>query len=198
MTPPISATHSGRGRPAPSRLAGVRLWACFGSCSRWKLRVAATVSALAIGAVLTATSAAMASRLTRNYTPSLPLGVYWLRPGLPVARGELVDFEIPEGARAFIVGRYLPDRFHLLKRVVALEGDDVCLDDGVYRVNAAQISTVAARDAVGRSLPPFRFCGRVPRGMAFVATPAPSSLDSRYFGPVPVSALTVARPLWTS
>ena len=49
----------------------------------------------------------------------------------------------------------------------------------------------------GRPLPIFSFCGDVPQGFAFVATPVPSSLDSRYFGPVPIDALTVARPLWT-
>jgi type IV secretory pathway protease TraF len=97
-----------------------------------------------------------------------------------------------------IVGRYLPARVHLLKRVVALEGDVVCLADGSYRVNDIAISTIARRDAIGRPLPAFEFCGSVPAGMAFVATPHPSSLDSRYFGPVQLSDLTVATPLWTS
>lgn len=196
MTPRISATHFGRERRAPSPRDGARIPAYFGFCSHRKLNFRPMVRALAIAAALTATSAAGASRLTRNFTPSLPLGVYWLRPGIPVARGALVDFEIPSGARPFIVGRYLPAGFHLLKRVVALEGDRVCFDGGVYRVNGAQISTIATCDLVGRRLPTFAFCGPVPRGMAFVATPAPSSLDSRYFGPVPISALTVARPLW--
>ena len=143
-------------------------------------------------------AALVASRLTRNYTPSLPLGVYWLHPGLPIARGEIVDLAIPRPARDLIAGRYLPSGFHLLKRVVALEGDHVCLSNGQYRVNGQAISTIAARDSIGRPLPVFRFCGQVPPGMAFVATAAPSSLDSRYFGPVPLDALTLARPLWIS
>ena len=148
--------------------------------------------------LVTLTAALVASRLTRNYTPSLPLGVYWLRPGLPVARGEIVDLDIPPPARGLIAGRYLPSVFHLLKRVVALEGDHVCFADGQYRVNGEAISMIAARDSIGRPLPAFRFCGQVPPGMAFVATAASSSLDSRYFGPVPTGALTVVRPLWTS
>jgi conjugative transfer signal peptidase TraF len=139
-----------------------------------------------------------ASRLTRNYTPSLPLGVYLLRPGRTVAKGALVDFEIPARARTLIVDRYLPARFHLLKRVVALEGDFVCFADGSYRVDGVAISTIARRDAVGRPLQAFEFCGRVPPDAAMLATPHPSSLDSRYFGPLPLSDLTVATPLWTS
>ena len=146
---------------------------------------------------MTAGSAVAAARLTRNYTPSLPIGWYWLRPRLPVAKGEIVNLAIPSPARALIVGRYLPVGFRLLKRVVAVPGDRVCLLDGKYRVNGVTISTIASADSVGRALPVFSFCGVVPGGMAFVATPVPSSLDSRYFGPVPMGALTVARPLWT-
>ncbi|HEX3905176.1 MAG TPA: S26 family signal peptidase [Polyangia bacterium] len=151
-----------------------------------------------IAASIVTASAVVASRLTRNYTPSLPLGVYWLRPRLPVSKGVLVDFPIPSNARQLIADRYLPARFHLLKRVVALEGDVVCLTRGQYVVNDVSISAIAAHDSLGRPLPAFGFCGPVPAGTAFVATPVASSLDSRYFGPVPISALTVASPLWTS
>ena len=151
-----------------------------------------------IAASVVIATALVASRLTRNHTPSLPLGVYWLRPGLPVTRGALVDFPIPSKVRALIADRYLPARFHLLKRVVALEGDVVCFARGRYVVNGVSISEIAAHDSLGRPLPTFDFCGRVTAGTAFVATPVASSLDSRYFGPVPLSALTVASPLWTS
>jgi conjugative transfer signal peptidase TraF len=163
-----------------------------------RLRFRPLVYAIAAATLATSASAVVASRLTRNYTPSLPLGVYWLRPGLPIARGETVDLAIPRPARDLIAGRYLPSGFHLLKWVVALEGDHVCLSDGRYRVNGQVVSRIASQDSLGRPLPVFRFCGPVPPGMAFVATGAPSSLDSRYFGPVPLDALTVARPLWTS
>ena len=144
---------------------------------------------MAVAALVVAGTAFAASRLTRNYTPSLPIGVYRLRPELPVAKGEIVDLAIPSAARPLIVGRYLPAGFRLLKRVVAIEGDVVCLTGGWYRVNGSAISPVAPFDSVGRPLPAFSFCGPVPPGMAFVATPVPSSLDSRYFGPVPVRAL---------
>ena len=156
------------------------------------------VCAASVALVVTACAAFLASRLTRNYTPSLPLGVYWLRPSLPITKGTLVDFPIPPEARALIADRYLPARFHLLKRVVAIEGDVVCIANGRFLVNRVEISTIARRDSIGRPLPTFEFCGPVTPGTAFVATPVPSSLDSRYFGPVPLSVLTVATPLWTS
>jgi type IV secretory pathway protease TraF len=78
-----------------------------------------------------------------------------------------------------------------------MPGDHVCLRNGRYEVGGVTISMMAPTDSVGRALRVFDFCGVVPEGMAFVATPVPSSLDSRYFGPVPTHALTVAMPLWT-
>lgn len=192
-----SAANFGSKWRAPTARRGCTVPPCFCFSSRAKLRIGPILLATSLAALITAGSALAASRLTRNFTGSLPLGIYWLRPGLSIERGEIVDLAIPPAARP-LVGRYLPPRFRLLKRVVALEGDVVCFRGGRYRVNDAEISTIAPVDSVGRPLTAFPFCGPVPSGMAFVATVAPSSLDSRYFGPVPVDALTVARPLWTS
>lgn len=197
MIPPLSAMTSGPGRPAPSWPGRDRPGSCSPHSWLAKLRVRAFLLAVGVAALVTTGAAGAASRLTRNYTPSLPLGVYWLRPGLPPVKGEIVDLAIPSSARALIAGRYLPVGFRLLKRVVAVRGDYVCLFDRQYRVNGVEISTIAPVDSVGGALPIFSFCRDVPEGMAFVATSVPSSLDSRYFGPVPMDALTVARPLWT-
>lgn len=198
MIPHLSAMTSGPGRPAPWWHGRDRPGSCSPRSWRAKLRVRPFLLAVGVAAFVTTGAAVTASRLTRNYTPSLPLGLYWLRPSLPPVKGEIVDLAIPSSARALISGRYLPVGFRLLKRIVAVRGDHVCLSDGQYRVNGVKISTIAPVDSVGRALPVFSFCGDVPEGMAFVATPVPSSLDSRYFGPVPIDALIVARPLWTS
>ena len=198
MTLPISATSSGSARPARSPRGGDLLDRCSRLSWRARFRARASLLTLGVAALVTGGTAFTASRLTRNYTASLPLGVYWLRPGLPVSKGEIVDLAIPPPARPLIVGRYLPSGFHLLKRVVALEGDVVCLTGRRYEVNGVAISQIATVDSIGRRLAVFHFCGPVPPGMAFVATPVASSLDSRYFGPVPLRALTVARFLWTS
>jgi len=198
MTLLTSPTSSGRARAARCSRAAAPPINCSRHSWRARLRIRALLCAAAVAASVVIASALIASRLTRNHTPSLPLGVYWLRPGVPVTKGALVDFPIPSNARRLIADRYLPARFHLLKRVVALEGDVVCLARGRYVVNGISISEIAAYDSIGRPLPTVGFCGRVAAGTAFVATPVASSLDSRYFGPVPVSILTVASPLWTS
>src|SRR4051794_30753034 len=106
MTPPISPTSSGPGPAALSWLAGGQASISCPRSLRAKLRVRPLVCALSAAVLVTTVAGLLASRLTRNYTPSLPLGVYLLRPGLPVSKGSLVDFEVPPRARALIAGRY--------------------------------------------------------------------------------------------
>ena len=73
----------------------------------------------------------------------------------------------------------------------------VCIDNATVVVNGQTIGAVPHADSRGRPLTPFGFCGPVAPGTAFVATTTRLSFDSRYFGPVPLSSLTVAIPLWT-
>jgi len=133
-----------------------------------------------------------------NLSASLPRGLYALDRAASPLRGAVVSFPAPSGAAALIAERgYLPNGASLLKTVVGLPGDPVCITASSYSVRGRVIGLVASRDTKGRPLAPFQFCGAVPAGSAFVATPAPLSFDSRYFGPVPVSSLTVAVPVWT-
>lgn len=166
-------------------------------------RLGALVRALLIASIVTATASiacrAIASRLTINVTSSVPRGLYWLRPGSHVDRNSIVRLAIPPSLRALVAERhYLPTGFHLLKRVVAVPGDHVCTDHFQYTVNHHFISAVASVDLSGRPLPlPYPFCSIVPPGLAFLAAAGASSLDSRYFGPVPINDLTPAVTLWT-
>jgi conjugative transfer signal peptidase TraF len=152
---------------------------------------------LSAGAVI-ASAAALAGRLTWNVTASLPRGLYAIDRGVGPARGDTVVFKVPVSVADLVLARrYLPDGAQLLKRVVAVAGDDVCLDGRLYAVDGQAIAAVRAEDSLGRPLPRYRFCGVVGSGEVYVATEAPRSFDSRYFGPVRVSDLTVVKPLWT-
>jgi conjugative transfer signal peptidase TraF len=168
---------------------GGRLSALF----RW--RTAIMAFAIAAGAIVA--SSAAGSLFLWNLSPSLPRGLYRTERGRAAALGATVAFEPPSAAVALIVERgYLPRGALLLKMVVALPGDHVCIGDA-FRVNGRLIGSVPTGDSSGRTLKPYRFCGSVSPGCAFVATPASHSFDSRYFGPLPLHSLIPVRPVWT-
>lgn len=156
-------------------------------------------AAIVLAGALTITAAAFAGRFfTWNLTPSLPRGLYLLRPDLPPQLGSIVLFSVPESVRGLVHRRdYLPEGARLLKLVVALPGDPVCVAKSTLVVRGESMATVRRTDSLGRRLLPVSFCRSIPPDYAFVATPGSLSFDSRYFGPVPLSSLTEVRPLWT-
>src|SRR5262249_12412722 len=89
----------------------------------------------------------------------------------------------------------------ILKRVEAIPGDTVALSPDGVTVNGRRLpgGATAAVDSRGRALP------HAPWGATVVArdevwlltTDVPRSWDSRYFGPVPLDSVRVARPLLT-
>ena len=161
-------------------------------------RIAQALALIGGAAALVASCGAAGRSYTWNHSPSLPRGLYRLCPTAHPVRDAVVSFPVPPTVTALISARhYLPADAKLLKTVVALPGDRVDIDPSGYRVNGHLIGSVSPTDAVGRPLPAFSFSGPVPPGFAFVATSAPLSFDSRYFGPVPISSLAVAVPVWT-
>jgi conjugative transfer signal peptidase TraF len=141
------------------------------------------------------------AHLLWNWTPSLPLGLYWLSPGgrSRVNVGALVAFPVPAHVRALVTERnYLPPGALLVKPVVATAADAVCTDGGTLTVNGAPLGAIRTEDTRGRPLPHDERCGPLPKGQVFVASHLPTSFDSRTFGPVPVADIRgTVTPLWT-
>jgi conjugative transfer signal peptidase TraF len=161
---------------------------------RWRLLAAVIL----LTGLVVSTAAVAGGSFTWNLSPSMPRGLYFLERGTPSERGSIVLVPVPESVRPIALGRgYLPFGAKLLKIVVALPGDFACVRDNSLIINGVVLGSVLSRDSHGLPLAPARFCGELPPGKAFVATSAPLSFDSRYFGTVPLSTLTVVRPLWT-
>ena len=146
-----------------------------------------------------------AAGLRLNLTPSVPRGVYLLRPGVP-SRGDLVAACLPIEAAALgrqrgylgtgaCAGASAP----VLKFVAAAAGDIVEMGTDV-RVNGAYLQPAPPlEDRVGRRLYPYA-TGRhqLSRDQLWLFSPTTQSWDSRFFGPVPVdNVLGVVRPLCT-
>ncbi len=153
---------------------------------------------LSVAGTIMVVAAMLGHRTIWNLSASVPRGLYAIAVDGTCARGSLVAFGPPPGAAAIIYRRgYLPPGAGLIKKLVGLPGDRVCVrDDGVY-VNGTRIGDVARFDSRGKALDPFPFCGEVGPGQAFVASQAPLSYDSRYFGPVRLASLTPVVPVWT-
>jgi conjugative transfer signal peptidase TraF len=137
-----------------------------------------------------------------NLMPSVPLGVYAITPiHGPLQAGALVTFRT-EASAALMRQRHgwLAGFWAILKPVAGLPGDLVCHgQEGIF-IRRADTGDVVAYGPteLPTAFPETGVCVVVPTGMLYAASDHPHSLDSRYVGWVPESAIQgVATPLWT-
>jgi len=115
-------------------------------------------------------------------------------------RSMTVVFPVPATYQTLVYGRgWLRPGVPLLKTIVALAGDRVCIFDEHFEVNGRTLGPVYAVDRTGSPMPRIRGCFEIPPGYFLPAsTYHPRSFDGRYIGPQPLTALQgEARPLWT-
>ena len=160
--------------------------------------LAATAAAvLVIGAV---SVTEIAPRLIWNASASVPVGLYALWPTDGLTIGDLVAIVPPEPLAQFIVARgYVSPGVPLLKRVAALPGTHVCRTGATITVQGEAIGEAREHDSLSRPLPTWQGCRLVGEGEVFLMNrEVEDSLDGRYFGPLPVTSVTVRIiPLWT-
>ena len=157
---------------------------------------------MAFGAALTTFARRPDARplLVWNATASAPLGFYRIAPARPVRVGDLVLLRPDTAAAALYAARgYLPLGVPLLKPVAATAGMHVCEHDGRLSISGKMLASAQPADGKGRPLAAWSDCRSLAAGEVFVLNPAvPTSLDGRYFGPSPLSAVIGrALPLWT-
>jgi conjugative transfer signal peptidase TraF len=138
--------------------------------------------------------------LVWNASESAPIGLYYVQPAGVLSVTTLVLAMPPEPlASSLARSGYLPHGVPLLKRIVALPGQSVCRDGFVVSVDGVNVGIARERDRRGRVLPVWQGCRTIADGEVFLMNwDEPASLDSRYFGPLPTSAIIGrAEPLWT-
>lgn len=121
-----------------------------------------------------------------NFTPSIPLGIYMVTDKKSFVTGDVLVFAPPENVKTIVHNRkwLAAKRGYLLKPIVAVPGDFVCIENSHFYVNNFDFGEVKDQDREGRELPDYHFCGTVKSGTFFVGVQARNSFDSRYFGPI--------------
>jgi len=155
---------------------------------------------LAVVAVAAPFAVNMPLRLVWNATASAPIGFYAIEPTDRLMVPELVAVMPPEPLAAFMVARgYVGDGVPLLKRVAGLPGQRVCRLRSAITVDGAEMGDALDRDRIGRTLPVWQGCRVIAPGELFLMNSGVrDSLDGRYFGSLPASAVVGrAQPLWT-
>lgn len=160
--------------------------------------------AMAVLLVILLGAGALAVRI--NNTPSMPRGLYLLDPLHEPARGDLVSLCAPGAWAALARERgYLGEGLcpegtkPLLKRLVGVSGDVVAMVPEGVLVNdvARPRSAPHDHDRNGRSLPAPHSGGTIPSGFGLALSEHPDGFDARYFGWVPLGAMTRVVPLLT-
>ncbi len=106
----------------------------------------------------------------------------------------------PEPLATFLdLNGYLPVGVPILKRVLALPGQTVCRTGLTISVDAIEMGKALSRVRRGRPLPIWEGCRVLGQDQVFLMNwQSEDSLDGRYFGPLPTSAVIgQAVPLWT-
>jgi len=135
-----------------------------------------------------------------NASNSVPIGLYRIQATTHLAVTELVAVQPPDLLAEFLdLNGYLPIGVPMLKRVLALPGQTVCRNGLKIAVDGVDVGEARERDGRNRPLPVWHGCRVIADGDVFVMNwQSADSLDSRYFGPLPTSAVIGrAVPVWT-
>jgi len=162
---------------------------------KWAMATFVASSAIAVTTWIDAPT-----KLIWNASASTPIGFYSVEPAKRLEVTDLVAVAAPEPIASFLAdGGYLPGDTPLLKRVLGLPGQTVCRFGVLISVDGVAMGTALQRDRIDRPLPDWQGCRIVADGEIFLMNwDVPDSLDGRYFGPIPASAVIGrAVPLWT-
>lgn len=167
---------------------------------RWRVRRLRLSALIACAAIPIATTIFWKAPvlLVWNASASAPPGLYVVRPGAEIRRGDMLVAWTPGRLRPLAASRhYLPVNVPLVKRVAAVGGDRVCASGRAVRINGRRAVTRLRHDPAGRAMPWWSGCKQLSSGQYLLLTDSPLSFDGRYFGLTAKADLVGrARLLW--
>ncbi len=117
-----------------------------------------------------------------NPSASLPTGVYVRAEG-PIEHGSIVAVRSIHVAPDFARARDFADRGdRFLKRVAAIEGDEVCARGSEISINQVPVATRLSADDSGNALPSWDGCVKLSADDIFLLGDGGDSFDGRYWG----------------
>ena len=158
------------------------------------------VAILSVVALIYTIVAKPVPRFVWNASPSVPIGLYSVESFGKLAVTNIVVATPPTRLAHFLADRgYLAIGVPLIKRVLALPGQTVCRNELLITVDGIDMGAALERDSRDRPLPSWQGCLIIGPGELFLMNwDEPSSLDGRYFGLIPSSAIVGrALPVWT-
>ena len=118
-------------------------------------------------------------------TDSMPKGFYLSYSSLHFNRYDDVVFPTSKiKSNEYLTSKNWVQKYpYLIKRIVGIPGDFLCIRSNRVHINAIYISKVYKYDKENKSLPIFNYCDFIPKDYFFVQGVSSNySFDSRYFG----------------
>ncbi len=135
-----------------------------------------------------------------NASASVPIGFYAVHDLETPNHGDLVVLDPPPALSNWLLKNgYLGANVPLIKHVGALPGQEVCRTELTISIDNRVVGTAKSHDRFNRPLPVWQGCHKLADDQIFFLNAAePSSLDGRYFGPLPADTI-IGRvvPIWT-
>lgn len=126
------------------------------------------------------------TKLVYNSSASAPIGYYLVTEfggNSKLKIGSFVVTPTPIQYRLMAAKRhYLPINVPLIKKVVAISGDEICRQHQTVSINGKPAAVALIADKKGRELPPWTGCFVLKNDEFFALMDAKDSFDGRYFG----------------
>ena len=131
---------------------------------------------------------------------SMPEGIYFIYPTSRYLDGQNILFWPNKASEKHMIKRgYIRQKTPLLKQIVGINGDKVCIKDHKLYIDGAVLGPVYQEDRKGRPLEQLQICRNLNVNEFFVmGVSSPKSYDSRYYGMITKSQIIgKAKLLWS-
>jgi len=160
-------------------------------------KITLLLSAAAVTAMGVASAVSFAPKLVWNASASAPIGLYRIENTTPETGDFVLVTPSPGAVELINERRYLPPGIPLIKRVVALPGDEICRENLSIFINGIYAADAQKADSFDRDMPSWSGCFTLQYNQIFLLNEHEHSLDGRYFGATKASdVIGVAIPIF--